>query len=110
MKPYFLNIKAKRLYERIKSDLSNYELVDDNLLVTFCNLSIQEDELAREVKKEGYRVTNVNSRGGETHQINPTYRAYLSCVAEKNKIHTKIKKLSSEVGGGGDDDSDFDQF
>ena len=81
--------------------------MDEDLLVTYCNLRSQEIQLQKLVKKEGYRVVNVNSRGGQTHQTNPTYRAYLSCVSEKNKIYSKINKLLPEKDV---EPNDFDQF
>ncbi|WP_028392732.1 P27 family phage terminase small subunit [Bacillus cihuensis] len=104
----FHNTAAKKTFEHIFEEFGDEsKYLDEDLLVTYCNLRSQEIELQALVKKEGYRVTNVNSRGGETHQINPTYRAYLSCVAEKNKIYSKINKLLPENDG---DLDDFDSF
>lgn len=99
---------AKQTFNHIIQEMNNEnKYLDEDLLVTYCNLRSQEIELQKLVNLEGYRVTNVNSRGGETHQINPTYRAYLSCVAEKNKIYSKINKLLPENAGETDDFDDF---
>lgn len=104
----FYNVAAKKTFEYILAELKEEsKFLDESLLLTYCNLISQEYELQEIVKKEGYRVTNVNSRLKETHQINPSYRAYLSCVAEKNKIYSKINKLLPE---GGSDTDDFDEF
>ena len=104
---YFYNDDSKELYKSFREMFNDNPSMDDTLLVTYCNLQIQENELQVRVSNEGYSVTNVNSRGGETHQINPTYRAYLACVAEKNKIHSKIIKISGNLGETSDG---FDQF
>jgi phage terminase small subunit len=107
-KSTFHDTAAKNTFEYILEELGEEaKYIEEDLLVTYCNLRSQEIQQLKLVKKEGYRVTNVNSRGGETHQINPTYRAYLSCVAEKNKIYSKINKLLPENVG---DVDDFDSF
>ena len=104
----FYNKEAKSAFDHIFKELEEeMKYIDEDLIVSYCNLRSQEIELNDLVKEEGYRVTNVNSRGGETHQINPTYRAYLSCVAEKNKIYSKINKLLPEIDGELDGFEDF---
>lgn len=89
----FYNDQAERYYHNLKQEFSGKTTLDDDLLVTYVNLRSQEIELKNLVREEGYRTVNVNSRGKETFQINPTYRAYLTCVAEKSKTYTKINKL-----------------
>lgn len=104
----FVDNEAKKTFNYILDDLEEEaKYLDEDLLVTYCNLRSQERELQELVKEEGYSVVNVNSRGGKTHQINPAYRAYLSCVAEKNKIYSKIGKLIPENL---DIDYEFDNF
>ena len=95
----FYDENAKKYYHKLKEELDDKNTLDDDLLVTYANLRSQEQDLQIIVKEEGYRTTNVNSRGKETFQINPTYRAYLSCVAEKSKTYSKLCKMLPELGG-----------
>lgn len=104
----FYDKEAERYYKKLKEDLNDKNTLDDDLLVTYANLRSQEYELQIIIKDEGYRTTNVNSRGKETFQINPTYRAYLSCVAEKSKTYSKLCKLLPELGG--EQGDGFDSF
>ena len=104
----FYDNAAEKYYNMLKEKLGDKNVLDDDLLMTYANLRSQEIELQQIVKEEGYRTVNVNSRGKETFQINPTYRAYLACVAEKNKTYSKINKLLPDLGG--EQGDGFDNF
>ena len=104
----FYNNQAQEYYESLDGEISKLKSIDNDLLVSYCNLLTQEYKLQAIVLEEGFSVTNVNSRGGSVSQVNPNYKAYLSCVAQKNTIHTKLKKMInslSEVTTDG-----FDEF
>lgn len=90
---FFYDDRAEKYYEELKIELNDKNILDNDLLATYANLRSQEIDLQELIKEEGYKTTNVNSRGKETVQINPTYRAYLACVAEKSKTYSKINKL-----------------
>lgn len=105
---YFYDSAAKAYFSEINTNLNEKDLLDEDLLITYANLRSQELQLQKLVYKEGFRVTNVNSRGKETYQVNPSYRAYLACVAEKNKIYSKIKRLLNKTTS--EECDDFDNF
>lgn len=104
----FFNDEARKCFRIIKKELEGeIKAVDQELLVTFCNLRSQKIELEKEVQTNGYVAVNVNSRGGKTYQIHPSYRAYLACVSELTKIRNRLGKVVPEEVELVDDFDDF---
>lgn len=94
LKTHFFDNEARRCFKIITQELENEAIgIDQELLVTFCNLRSQKIELEKEVKENGYTAINVNSKGGKTYQMHPSYRAYLACVGELTKIRNRLVKL-----------------
>jgi phage terminase small subunit len=109
LKTHLFDNEAKRCFKIIKGELENEAIsIDQEMLVTFCNLRSQKIELEKEVKENGYTATNENSRGGKTYQIHPSYRAYLSCVGELTKIRNRLVKVIPDKIQ--DFNDDFDDF
>jgi phage terminase small subunit len=109
LKTHFFDNEARRCFKIITDEMENEATsIDKELLVTFCNLRSQKIQLEKEVQENGYTAVNVNSRGGKTYQVHPSYRAYLSCVAELTKIRNRLVKVTPEKLD--DPDDDFDDF
>lgn len=74
----FYNKEAKSAFDHIYKELEEEtKYIDEDLIVSYCNLRSQEIELNELVKEEGYRVTNVNSRGEKrTKSIRRIERTY----------------------------------
>jgi P27 family predicted phage terminase small subunit len=88
----FYNEKAEEYFNQTFVELQEIFIkpIDSVALMNLSNLFAQSQEMLEKIKEEGYQISQTNSRGSQTFQINPNYRAYLSALAEMDKLQSKL--------------------
>ncbi len=88
----FYNEIAEEYFNKTYQELQEVFIkpIDSVALMNLSNLFAQCQEMLLKIKEEGYQIEQTNSRGSTTFQINPTYRAYLSCLSEMDKLQSKL--------------------